>query len=56
MELVLEPAEPSFTVKGLFLSHHPLACYSRIGNEKFVPSMYTIPIVLRKISSEVARK
>jgi hypothetical protein len=48
-ELVLQPAESSFTVKGLFLSqHHPLGCYSRIGNEKFVRSMCTIPIVLRK--------
>jgi hypothetical protein len=48
-ELVLQPAESSFTVKGSFLlQQHPLACYSRIGNEKFVRFTYKIPIVLRK--------
>jgi hypothetical protein len=48
-ELVLQPAGSSFTMKGSFLlQQHPLACYSRIGNEKFVRSMCKIPIVLRK--------
>jgi hypothetical protein len=56
-EVVLQPAESSFTLKGsLHLQQHPLACYSRIGNEKLACSVFKTPVFFQKISSGISRK